>query len=369
MANTSKILLAHEWLERTGGSENTFAEMIQAVPSARVTCLWNNAPERFPGAEESFLATTRIRDRKALSLLFMRKAWKSVDLTGVDTVVASSHAMSHHLAGRAAAEGIAAHAYVYSPPRYVWAADLDVRGKTALGRIGRPVLKRIDLRGVHDDVHYVGISDYVAARMRQSWGVDADVVYPPVDTERITAISDWSQELSPAEAELLASLPDEFVLGASRLIEYKRLDVPMQVGEALGMPVVIAGNGPFESELRALATQTRTPVHFVGRVSDEMLYALYQRAQLFVFMPIEDFGIMPVEAMALGTTALVRDIGGTREVAERLGGGVPVNPDDVGALASAARAAIDARPPSPESITGTFSHTKFRADFLDMIRT
>ncbi len=369
MAERSRVLLAHEWLEPTGGSENVFAEMIQAIPAARVACLWNNAPSRFPTAEETFLAKTPIRGRKAASLLLMRKAWSLVDLSGVETVVASSHAMAHHLAGLAAAAGLSAHAYVHSPPRYVWAPDLDARGNSRLGRLGRPVLKRIDLQGVHGDVHYVANSKFVAQRMRRAWGVDADVIYPPVDTERITSCDDWSGQLSQAEAEVLKRLPDEFVLGASRLVDYKRLDVPIQVGAALGMPVVIAGSGPSIHNLRAMATSSGVPVHFVGRVSDQMLYALYQRTQLFIFMAIEDFGIMPVEAMALGTPTVVRNVGGTAEVAKLLGRGLLVDPDDEGALISAARAQLGRRSGSLDGITARFSRSRFRRDFLDMVQT
>lgn len=365
--NGSDVLLAHEWLERTGGSENTFEQMIRVVPDARVACLWNNAPERFPDAEESWLAHTRIRHSKPASLAFMPSAWRRVDLDGIETVVASSHAMSHHLAGRAAGMGKRAFAYVYSPPRYVWAPDLDARGQGFLGRIGRAHFQRLDRRGIHSDVNYVGISEFVATRMRDSWRVDARVLYPPVDTSRISAVPDWSTRLEPQERELLDTLPQEFVLGASRLIEYKRLDVAMQVGESLGLPVVIAGDGPYAVQLRALAKTMRVPVHFVGRVSDAALYTLYQRAQLFVFMAIEDFGIMPIEAMALGSRALVRDVGGTREVADALAIETTANPDSASELATRARHALEGPRPDAEMVRRVFSVESFRSRFADLL--
>jgi glycosyltransferase involved in cell wall biosynthesis len=363
MTKQAKVILAHEWLEKTGGSENTFEQMIAAVPDARVLCLWNNAPDRFPQAEESMLARWPVRDRKPLSLPFMRAAWRGFDLTGATKVVASSHAMAHHLAGRAAGLGIDSYAYVYSPPRYIWAADMDARGQKPLARLGRRPFRHMDRLGLDKSVNYAGISEFVVHRMRDAWGVDAQLVYPPVDTERITSVSDWSSRLGDREASELAALPDEFVLGASRLIEYKRLDVAMEVGEKLGLPVVIAGDGPIRRDLEAFAASVSVPVHFVGRVSDEGLFALYQRASLFVFMPIEDFGIMPIEAMALGTPVLVRDVGGTREVANVLGGGIAVNPDDRSALATAAREALVSKVPSPTAITQTFSHRRFKEDF------
>jgi glycosyltransferase involved in cell wall biosynthesis len=140
--------------------------------------------------------------------------------------------------------------------------------------------------------------------------------------ERIQSTADWSSILSETERNALERLPETFALGASRLIPYKRLDLAIKTGEALDMPVVIAGAGQSEHNLRSLAAEAGVPVHFVGRISDPFLYALYQRAALFVFMAIEDFGIMPVEAMACGTPVLVNEVGGAAESVEMLKGGI-----------------------------------------------
>lgn len=366
-APPGRVLLAHEWLEPTGGSENTFEQIRLACPGARCVSLWNNAPDRFPGAQETWLGRTPLRRSKPLSLAFMHSAWQSVDLDGIDTVVASSHAMAHHLAGRAAREGITAVAYVYSPPRYLWAADLDARGQGPLARAGGGLARRLDRRGLHPDVSYVAISEFVADRMRRSWGVDSRVLYPPVDTARLLSVADWSTGLDAEESAVLDGLPDRFVLGASRLVEYKRLDVAMRVGEAVDLPVVIAGSGPFEAALRAHADRVGVPVHFVGRVSDALLYTLFQRTELFVFMPIEDFGIMPVEAHALGAPLLVRDVGGTREVADLLGDGRTADPDNAGALSEAARAAVGRRTQTSSRLAHDFSNDRFRREFAVLV--
>jgi len=365
----SRTILAHEWLEPTGGSENTFAEMVSALPDARIECLWNNAATRFPNAHESFLARTPTRDRKALSMAFMRRAWNQVDLTGVDRVIASSHAMSHHLAGRAAQAGLTAHAYVYSPARYVWTPSLDARGQSGMARVARPLFKEMDRRGLHPDVNYIAISKYVAERMRKTWRVDASVIYPPVNTEGISSVAKWADRLEGRETEIIDSLPSTFILGASRLIEYKRLDAVIAVGQELGLPVVIAGSGPFAGTLKAIGDASPVPVQFVGRLSDAALYALYQKTTLFVFMAIEDFGIMPIEAMSLGTPTLVRDQGGAREVADLVGGVVFANPDHRRELKSAAEAAIGRDVPPADRIRGLFSRAKFQSDLLDALRS
>jgi glycosyltransferase involved in cell wall biosynthesis len=145
------------------------------------------------------------------------------------------------------------------------------------------------------------------------------VIYPPVDIERIRS---FGGELSDGDNATVGALPPDFVLGASRFIRYKNVDAAIIAGEILGLPVVLAGTGPDEPRLRALAKQARTPVIFVGRVSDGLLLEVYRRAALFVYMAVEDFGIMPVEAMACGTPVLVNEIGGARESVLAVSGGL-----------------------------------------------
>jgi glycosyltransferase involved in cell wall biosynthesis len=312
-------LLAHEWIAEVGGSENVFEQIRLAVPHGRAVCLWNGDPVRFSGLEETWLARSPLRDRKAAALPFMGSAWKRVDLTDVERVVVSSHAFSHHLAGRAAHSGIPAFAYVHSPARYVWAPDLDDRGNSLVGRLGRSYFRLWDRRHASNEVNYAANSQFVAKRVADAWGVEASVIYPPVDTDRIHA---FGGELTAADNARARALPPNFVLGASRFVPYKNVDAAISAGEILDLPVVLAGTGPDEPRLKALGEHARTPVIFVGRVSDNLLLEMYRRAALFVYMAVEDFGIMPVEAMACGTPVLVNEIGGARESVLGVSGGL-----------------------------------------------
>ena len=314
-----RTLVAHEWIAEVGGSENVFEQIRLAVPHCRAVCLWNGNPVRFSGVEETWLARSPLRGQKAAAMPFMGSAWKRVDLTDVERVVVSSHAFSHHLASRAADCGIPAFAYIHSPARYVWAPDLDDRGNSLVGRLGRSYFRRWDRRHVSQGVNYSANSQFVAKRVADAWGVNALVIYPPVDIERIQS---FDGELSDVDNATVRALPAHFVLGASRFVPYKNVDAAISAGEILGLPVVLAGTGPDEPRLRALAEQARTPVIFAGRVSDSLLLEMYRRAALFVYMAVEDFGIMPVEAMASGTPVLVNEVGGARESVLAVSGGL-----------------------------------------------
>jgi glycosyltransferase involved in cell wall biosynthesis len=165
------------------------------------------------------------------------------------------------------------------------------------------------------------------------------------------------------DADILAGLPTEYVLGASRFVRYKRLDLVIEAGEAVGLPVVLAGSGPEEGLLRERAATARTPVHFVLKPSNELLYALFQNALVFVFPAVEDFGIMPVEAMACGTPTIVGRLGGAVESVSLLDGGavfeVPAADEFRRAID---KAAASDRGTTLSERTSRFSRQRFRRE-------
>lgn len=363
-------LITHEWLEPVGGSENVFEQIGHAFPKADRACLWNDAPERFTGpVQETRLARTPLRRSKAASLLFMSSAWRALDLGEHERVISSSHAFGHHLAGRAAREGRDAYAYVHSPARYIWAPEHDHRGRSRAVRAVAGVLRRRDREATHADVRYAANSHFVSQRIRTSWDRDAVVVHPPVDVTRLQAQPSWRSALGPDDGAFADSLPDAFVLGASRFVTYKRLDRAIEIGEALDLPVVLCGSGPDEERLRQLAAASTVPVVFTGRVSDELLYHLYQAASLFVFLAIEDFGIMPVEAIALGTATLVNDVGGAREIIEATGGGAIAAAGDVSSLVEQADQLLRMDMAPAAASATQFAHDTFQRKVLEWTST
>lgn len=336
-------LIVHEWIERHGGSENVVDEMAAAFPDADIHCLWNNAEDRYPGrtVTESWLARTPLRRSKAAALPFMPATWANTKVSHADFVLISSHAFAHHAGGRQPADGPQRFVYVHTPARYLWAPELDVRGGNPVARAIAPVLRQIDRRRAQDGATFAANSDYIRRRMERAWGVEATVIHPPVRVEYLQSVGSWADKLDDADAFLFSTLPTEFVLGASRFVDYKRLDVAIRAGELAGLPVVLAGAGPHHAELSALADKASVPVIFVTRPSDGLLFALYQAASLLVFAAVEDFGIMPVEAMTLGTPVLVVAEGGASESVNALDGGVVLDSLEDDELRSATHRALD----------------------------
>lgn len=317
-------LIVHEWFAKHGGSENVVEQMLEALPESDLQVLWNDRDPKKRPARETWIARTPLRNSKALSLPFQLPTWRHLPSSvQYDWMLVSSHLFAHHARLRSQ-PSLPKYVYAHTPARYIWAPELDTRGAARHIRLASAFLKPIDRKRAQEAVRIAANSEFTRERILRAWGRDADVIYPPVDIERITSRSNWADMLSAEDAATLESLPEGFLLGASRMVPYKRLDAVIDAGEATGSPVVLAGAGPLWEALSARANVAGVPVLMVHRPSDELLFALYQACRAFVFPAVEDFGIMPVEAMAAGAPAIVPTAGGASESVALVRGGVAV---------------------------------------------
>lgn len=302
-------ILVHEWLAKHGGSENVFDVLSDAFPDAERFCLWNDSDGRFTGIEETMLARTPLRKSKALALPFMPFAWRHLPARDADWVLASSHLFAHQARFAGPAREVPKLVYAHTPARYIWTPELDGRGSSLAARAVSTVLKPLDRKRAAEPHAIAANSRFIAERIANTWQREATVIYPPVDVAAFTTPA----PLSDADRAQLDALPQQFVLGVSRFVPYKRLDRAIDAGVAANLPVVLAGGGPDEERLRAIAAEKRAHVVFVHNPSTAALAELYRRALALIFPAIEDFGIMPVEAMATGTPVVASAVGGTAE--------------------------------------------------------
>ncbi|WP_237242808.1 glycosyltransferase [Rothia nasimurium] len=307
-------LIIHEWIEKFGGSEKVLDKFVETYPDSEIFTLWNNAPLRYPENQvhESLIARTILRGRKALSLPFLPIVWRVLAPKGkYDWALVSSHLFAHQVKVRGI-ESRSKYVYVHTPARYIWTPEYDARGDNILIKTVAPIFKLIDKLLVDSEASYAANSNFVKERVERFWGITPDVIYPPVEVDYLKS-GDWKQNLTQNERKILDKLPEQFIMGASRFIPYKKLDSVIDLAESIDIPVVIAGSGPLEEELKNKAHQANVAAEVIVNPSDALLYSLIERAEVFIFPPIEDFGIMPVEAMALGTKVLVNEIGGAKE--------------------------------------------------------
>lgn len=303
-------VLVHEWLSRAGGSENVFESLTRVFPDAGRYCLWDASEGRFAVDGETWLARTPLHGHKAAALPMMPLAWRQLPAVEADWVLASSHLFAHHARFAGPARDAPKLVYAHTPARYIWTPELDGRGTGAVARAVAGALKPLDRRRAQEPVAIAANSRFVAERVERAWGRAATVIHPPVDVAAFAR----EPQLRPHEEDALDALPGEYLLGFSRFIPYKRLERVIDAGAAAGVPVVLAGAGGEEAGLRAYAeAQHPGRVLFVLAPSGALVNALMRRALAVVFPPIEDFGIVPVEAMAAGAPVIANAVGGTAE--------------------------------------------------------
>ncbi|HSS37969.1 MAG TPA: glycosyltransferase, partial [Polyangia bacterium] len=240
-------------------------------------------------------------------------AIESFSLDGYDLVVSSSHAVAK---GAIAATGALHVSYVHSPMRYVWEASAAYARSVPGGAAGRAgfalmahYLRLWDTASTARVDVLVANSAYTRERIRRSYGRDATVIEPPVDTARFARVP----ALAPDGGEPL-------YLCVSALVPYKQVDLAVRAFAARQRPgrLVVVGDGPERARLEALGGGRVT---LRGRVDDDELLRLYGAARAVIHPALDDFGIVPREALAAGRPVVTFAQGGAADAAEGVEGG------------------------------------------------
>ena len=303
-----KVALVHDWLTGMRGGERVLERVARCFPGADLhTLVWRRGSvsqelERHR-IHTSFLDLLPAADTHYRWFLpLFPRAVESLDLSRYDAVVSISHAVAKGAIARA---GVSHVSLVLTPMRYVW--DLEQQYFPP-GRFPWPVssyvrhvcgrLRRWDRATASRPTHLISISRHVAERVRRHWGRESQVIYPHVDVHRF---SPWHGERS-------------YYLLAGAFAPYKRLDLALAAFARLQRPLLVVGGGQEEARLHAVAPRG---TEFRSRVTDEELARLIARARAFIFPGEEDFGIMPLEAMASGTPVIAYGRGGAVETVGR----------------------------------------------------
>ena len=318
MLDSLKIAIVCDWLTVFAGGERVIYEMHQLFPRAPIyTTLYNKkkCPE-FAQADVRqswlrFIPGAKWAHR--LFLPFMPLVFERLDLSEYDLVLSSSHSAAK---GILTQPGTLHVTYCHSPMRYVWdhshSYQNQFRSFLPLQILYKPLLHRIRLwdRLAAERVdRYLTNSKYVSARIQKYYHRESELIAPPVDL---------SFFVPDAIAERMRTKKKAAYLAVGRLIPYKRFDLAVKACKKLKRPLHIVGEGPELGRLKKLAGKD---VVFLGKISDEDLRKEYQKAKALVFPQLEDFGIVPLEAMACGTPVIAYGKGGALEtVKENISG-------------------------------------------------
>ncbi len=310
--------IAHHWLVSRRGGERVLDVLLRLLPGADVYTLVHD-PDKCPApAGARALHVSRLQRLPFAARTFRAalpwhaRAFAAFDLSDHDLLLSSDAALAK--AVRAPA-GVPHLCYCYSPPR--WAHDLREEYLATCPAPLRPAARRVLRRVAQQDcaaaqgvTAFVASSRHVAGRIARTYGREALVIPPPVDTAFFTP-GDADGDLGPLAAPLRALAGGRrpwLVLGHAA--PYKRMDVAVRAARARGEPLVLAGDGPGFAHLARLAGP-RTLV--VRAPDDRQVRGLYRAALALLYPGEEDFGLVPVEAMACGTPVVALARGGACE--------------------------------------------------------
>jgi len=307
VSSPRKIAVVHDFLYTYAGAERVLEQILHLCPKADLFSLF----DFLPPAQRGFLAGRPVRCSFLQRLPGVRKhhraylplmplAIEQINIEDYDLVISSSYVAAKGALTRPDQLHIC---YCHSPPRFAWDLQKQYLKEAGMERGVRSFLARMllhymrgwDVRSANNVDVFVANSDRVAQRIRKFYRRDSVRVYPPVDLDGFT--------MNPRK--------EDFYLTASRLVSYKRINLIVEAfSRTPRRKLVVIGDGP---EFKRIAAAAGSNVKMMGYQAFDVLRDHMQRARAFVFAADEDFGIVPLEAMACGTPVIALGRGGLLE--------------------------------------------------------
>lgn len=358
-----KVALVHDYIKEYGGAERVLEVLHDMFPDAPVyTSVYL---PKYLGPHRERFADWDIRTSWAQNIPFKAKLisplrlispwlFESFDLSGYDIVIVSATGAYFPNAIRIA-KGKAQRAkskdslpfalrstpthicYCHTPPRYLYGYATAREWKknkvmNVVGVIANHFLRLVDFRIAQNVDQYIANSDEVKRRIGKFYRKDAVVVYPPV--------------MAAKSIEHRSKSTGEYYVAGGRLARPKHIDLIVKACMELGVPLKVFGKAfvGYGEELEELTKNKKlrtkkshyssseersdesrsksassshlhsNNIELLGEVTDEEKWELLAGARAFLFAAEdEDFGILPVEAMAAGIPVIAYRSGGVQE--------------------------------------------------------
>ena len=368
-----KVAVIYEWLSVISGAERVLEQILECYPQADLFCTVDFLPEEDRGflkgrlIQTSFIQTLPFAQRHFRNYLpLMPLAVEQHDLSAYDLVISNHHAVAK---GVITGPDQLHVSYINSPIRYAWdlqhqylkQSGLEKGPKSWAARIMLHYMRLWDTRTANGVDAYIANSKFIARRIKKVYRRPSTVIHPPVDVDRFV----------PVETK------DSYYLAASRMVPYKRMDL---IATAFSMMperrLIMAGSGPETPRIKALLRNLNAKnITLVEHQPQNELISLLQKARAFIFSAEEDFGILPVEAMACGTPVIAYGKGGALDTIRGLSDpdptGVFFNTQTTNSLIEAVEAfereGSRIRFRSCRTQAENFSRERFRREFMNFI--
>lgn len=190
-----------------------------------------------------------------------------------------------------------------------WLFNPIVRG---IFRMIKGWMQKEDYKASQKVDHFLANSKNTAERIEKYYHRESSVIYPGVEIPRHREVwSDPGKQKGIPMSDSIASQDrnDEkkelshYYIGVGRCIPYKKFDLLVDAFNANGKKLILctATDTPLFRELKA---RSKSNIEWKFRVSNEEKNRLIANARGFLFPPEEDFWLVPLEAMSMGTPVI-----------------------------------------------------------------
>jgi glycosyltransferase involved in cell wall biosynthesis len=306
-----RVALVHDYLVEYGGAERVLEALHEIWPKAPLYTAYFNPRGLGPHAKKFDDWEIKISWARYLPglpemlspyRLFAPLFFESFDFSDFEVVISSTDS---YFAKSIITKPETLHiCYCHTPPRALYSYPVGFQWRKffptrVFSKISTHFLRIIDYLAAQRVDFFIANSKNTAARIKKFYRREARVIYPPVDVEKIRN----------SKFEIRNS--GDYFLFVSRLGKEKRADLAVRACSKLALPLRVVGGGPEEKRLKTIAGST---VEFLGHLSDERLWQAFADCQAVIFPAEEqDFGIVPVEAMAAGKPVIALAQGGVLE--------------------------------------------------------
>jgi len=295
-----KVALVHDWLNGMRGGEKVLESLCRLFPHSEIFTIHSDIDKisdvikkhKIHNSFIQYIPFKRVLYRWLLPLFPF--AVSHFDFKNFDIILSTSHCAVKNIANPQNKLHIC---YCFSPIRYVWALQDDYFGRNSFfGVFITPVLKWLkkwDFEGSKQVSSFIAVSKTIKQRISDCYKRESFVIYPPLDLE-----------FTPNEDK------KNYYCVLSALTPYKKIDLAIKACNKLNVPLKIAGIGPESKKLKAIAGDS---IEFLGWISHSEKLELLKYAKALLFPGLEDFGIVPLEAMSFATPVIGYGVGGLTE--------------------------------------------------------